>query len=67
MERVHAEVEQEHTMLSYAVAFLVIALIAAVFGLSGIAGTAVNLAWILAAVGIVLAIVFAILGRRPPI
>lgn len=59
--------EQEQAMLSYAVAFFVIALIAAVFGFSGIAGTAVNIAWLLAGVGIVLAIVFAILGRRPPV
>ena len=53
-------------MFSWAVTFLVIALIAAVLGFSGIAGTAVNLAWILAVVGIVLALVFGLLGRRPP-
>jgi len=54
-------------MISWAVTFLVIALIAAVLGFSGIAGTAVNIAWILAVVGIILAIVFGVLGRRPPI
>lgn len=53
-------------MFSWAVTLLVIALIAAVLGFSGIAGTAVNLAWILAVVGIVLALVFGLLGRRPP-
>ena len=53
-------------MLSWAVTLLVIALIAAVLGFSGIAGTAVNLAWILAVVGIVLALVFGLLGRQPP-
>ena len=53
-------------MFSWAVTFLIIALIAAVLGFSGIAGTAVNLAWILAVVGIVLALVFGLLGRRPP-
>ncbi len=53
-------------MLSWAITFLVIALIAAVFGFSGIAGTAVNIAWILAVIGIILAIVFAVMGRRPP-
>lgn len=53
-------------MISWAVTFLVIALIAALLGFSGIAGTAVNLAWILAVIGIVLAIVFGVLGRRPP-
>jgi len=54
-------------MISWAITFLVIALIAAVLGFSGIAGTAVNLAWICAVIGIILAIVFAILGRRPPL
>jgi len=54
-------------MISCAVTFLVIALIAAVFGFSEIAGTAVNIAWILVVVGVILAIVFGILGRRPPI
>ncbi len=54
-------------MISWAVTFLVIALIAAVLGFSGIAGTAVNIAWILAVVGIILAIVFGVLGRRPPV
>ena len=50
-------------MISWAVTFFVIALIAAVFGFTGLAGTAVNIAWILAVVGIILAIVFAISGR----
>jgi uncharacterized membrane protein YtjA (UPF0391 family) len=53
-------------MISWAVTFLIIALVAAVLGFSGIAGTAVNLAWILAVVGIVLALVFGVMGRRPP-
>jgi uncharacterized membrane protein YtjA (UPF0391 family) len=54
-------------MLSWAVTFLVIALIAALFGFTGIAGTAVNIAWILAVIGIILAIVFFVMGRRPPV
>ena len=54
-------------MISWAVTFLVIALIAAVLGFSGIAGTAVHIAWILVVVGVVLAIVFGVLGRRPPV
>jgi uncharacterized membrane protein YtjA (UPF0391 family) len=53
-------------MISWAVTFLVVALIAAVLGFSGIAGTAVNLAWICAIIGIILALVFGVLGRRPP-
>ena len=51
-------------MLSWAVTFFIIALIAAVLGFTGIAGTAVNIAWILAVIGIVLALVFGVLGRR---
>jgi uncharacterized membrane protein YtjA (UPF0391 family) len=54
-------------MISWAVTFLIIALIAAVFGFSGIAGTAVNIAWILAVIGIILALVFMVMGRRPPV
>ncbi|MEO7726625.1 MAG: DUF1328 domain-containing protein [Burkholderiales bacterium] len=53
-------------MISWAVTFLVIALIAAVLGFSGVAGTAVNLAWICAVIGIILAIVFGLMGRGGP-
>jgi len=54
-------------MISWAVTFLIIAIIAALLGFSGIAGTAVNIAWILFVVGLVLALVFFIVGRRPPV
>lgn len=54
-------------MIGWAVTFLIIALIAAVLGFSGIAGTAVNIAWILFVVGLVLAVVFFLTGRRPPV
>jgi uncharacterized membrane protein YtjA (UPF0391 family) len=50
-------------MLSWAVVFFVVALIAAVFGFTGLAGTAVNIAWILVVVGVILAVVFAVMGR----
>ena len=50
-------------MISWAVTFFVIAIVAAVLGFSGIAGTAVNLAWICAVIGIVLALVFGVMGR----
>ncbi len=53
-------------MLSWAVTFFVIAIIAAVLGLSGIASTAVSIAWILAVIGMVAAIVFFAMGRRAP-
>jgi uncharacterized membrane protein YtjA (UPF0391 family) len=53
-------------MFSWAVTFFIIALIAAVLGFSGLAGTAVNIAWILFVVGLIMAIVFFALGRRRP-
>jgi len=54
-------------MFGWAITFLIVALIAAVFGFTGIAGTAVHIAWILFVVGLILAVVFLILGRRPPV
>ncbi len=51
-------------MLHWALIFLIVGLVAAVFGFTGIAGTATNIAWILFVVGVILAIVFAITGRR---
>jgi len=54
-------------MLSWAVTFFIIAIIAAVLGFSGIAGTAINIAWALAVIGVILALVFMIAGRRPPV
>jgi len=53
-------------MLRWAAIFLIIAIVAGVFGFTGIVGTAVNIAWILFVVGLILAVVFAIMGRRPP-
>ncbi|NKI36201.1 DUF1328 domain-containing protein [Wenzhouxiangella sp. XN79A] len=52
-------------MLGWALVFLVVGLIAGVLGFSGIAGAATQIAWILFVVGIVLAIIFAVVGRRP--
>jgi uncharacterized membrane protein YtjA (UPF0391 family) len=52
-------------MFNWAIIFLIIGLIAAVFGFTGIAGAATNIAWILFVVGLVLAVVFFIMGRRP--
>lgn len=56
-----------YIMIGWAVTFFVIAIIAALLGFSGIAGTAVNIAWILFVVGLILALVFFLMGRRPPI
>lgn len=54
-------------MFYWAALCLVIAIIAAALGLSGMAGSATNIAWLLAMIGIILAIVFAIKGGRPPV
>ena len=53
-------------MLSSAITFLLIALIAAVLGFSGIAGSAVGFAKILSAIFPVLFIVALVMGRRTP-
>ena len=53
-------------MIYWAAVFLIIALVAAVLGFSGIAGTAVNIAWILFVVGLIVAVIFFVLGRRTP-
>jgi uncharacterized membrane protein YtjA (UPF0391 family) len=52
------------TMIGWAVTFLIVALVAAVLGFTGIAGVATNIAWILFVVGLILAVVFALFGRR---
>ena len=50
-------------MLRWAIAFFVIALIAAIFGFSGVAGVATNIAWILAVIFLVLFILGALAGN----
>jgi uncharacterized membrane protein YtjA (UPF0391 family) len=60
-----AETTTNH-MLSWAITFLVIALIAAVLGFGGIAGAAVGIAKILFFVFLVLCVLFFFLGRRAP-
>jgi uncharacterized membrane protein YtjA (UPF0391 family) len=51
-------------MIGMALTFLVVAIIAGVLGFTGIAGVATNIAWILFVVGLILALVFAVMGRR---
>ena len=50
-------------MLNWALTFLVVGIVAAVFGFSGIAGEATKIAWILFVVGLVLSVFFALTGR----
>ncbi|MFA6961079.1 MAG: DUF1328 family protein [Opitutaceae bacterium] len=52
-------------MLSWSITFLIIALIAAALGFTGIAGTAVGIAKVLFLVFLVLFVVSLLLGRRP--
>jgi uncharacterized membrane protein YtjA (UPF0391 family) len=52
-------------MLSWAVGFFVLALVAALFGWTGLAGAANTIAWAIVAIALVLAVVFAVTGRRP--
>ncbi len=54
-------------MLSWAITFLVIALIAAVLGFGGIAGASAGIAKILFGVFLILFIVSLVLGRRTPV
>jgi uncharacterized membrane protein YtjA (UPF0391 family) len=51
-------------MFYWAAVFLVIGLVAMLFGAGGVAGLSMNIAWILFIVGLVLALVFFVLGRR---
>ena len=53
-------------MLSWAVTFLIIALVAAVFGFGGIAGTAAWIAQALFVVFLVLFLISFLMGRRSP-
>ena len=54
-------------MLYYALIFLVVGLIAAALGLSGVAGVATQISWVLFIIGIVLLLVHLIKGRTPPV
>jgi uncharacterized membrane protein YtjA (UPF0391 family) len=51
-------------MIGWAATFLVLALIAAILGFSGIAGVAIQIAWILFLVGLVLGLLSILLRRR---
>lgn len=51
-------------MISYAITFFIIGLIAVAIGFGGVGGIALNIGWILLAVGIVLFIINALTGRK---
>ncbi len=53
-------------MLYWALIFFVVAIVAGVLGLTGVASIAAEIAWLLFVVGLILAAVFFVMGRRPP-
>jgi uncharacterized membrane protein YtjA (UPF0391 family) len=53
-------------MFSWALTFFIVAIIAALLGFTGIAGTLAWAAKMLFVAGLILAILFFVLGRRPP-
>lgn len=52
-------------MFNWALTFFIVAIIAGVLGLSGIAGTASSIAYTLFVIGLILALIFFITGKRP--
>jgi uncharacterized membrane protein YtjA (UPF0391 family) len=58
---------QESVMLSWTLAFFLLAIVAALFGFSGIAGAATQIAWILFVLFLVLFAISLIRGRGPRI
>lgn len=57
---------EDMIMFNLALTFFIIAIIAAILGFTGIAGTLVWAAKVLFLAGLILAIVFFLLGRRTP-
>ncbi len=57
---------ERNIMLSWALTFLIIALIAGVLGFGGLAGSAVWIAHLLFGVFLILFLISLIFGRRPP-
>jgi len=51
-------------MLYYALAFLVVGLIAGALNLAGVAGIAVQISWILFVIGVVLVVIHLVTGNR---
>jgi uncharacterized membrane protein YtjA (UPF0391 family) len=58
---------KERAALYYALVFLIVALIAGVLGLTGVASVATQIAWSLFVIGLALLIVHVFTGHRPPI
>lgn len=54
------------TMFSWALTFFIVAIVAALLGFTGIAGTLTWAAKLLFIAGLILAVAFFLMGRRPP-
>ncbi len=54
-------------MFSWAIAFFIIALLAAIFGFTGLAVSAAGIAKIIFVVALILAVVSLVAGRRPAV
>ena len=54
-------------MLSWALTFFVIALVAALLGFRGVAGLSAEFGWIFVVVAVIFLVVGLLSGRRPPI
>ncbi len=54
-------------MFSWAITFFIIALLAAIFGFTGIAASAAGIAKIIFIVALILAVISFAVGRRPPL
>ena len=53
-------------MLYYALVFLLVGLVAAALGLSGVAAIATQIAYVLFIIGVVLVAIYLLRGRTPP-
>jgi uncharacterized membrane protein YtjA (UPF0391 family) len=56
-------------MLTWALTFFVVALVAAALGMGGVAGLSADIGWLFAVIGVILLVVAMVTGRRagPPI
>jgi uncharacterized membrane protein YtjA (UPF0391 family) len=53
-------------MLSWALTFFVVALVAALLGFRGVAGMSAEIGWLFAVLAVIFLIVGLVAGRRPP-
>jgi uncharacterized membrane protein YtjA (UPF0391 family) len=56
-------------MLTWALTFFIIALVAAALGMGGVAGLSANIGWLFAVIGVIILVVAMVTGRSagPPI